>query len=234
MRRFIVMGGQSNMRGAGGASFAGLAPAGIPHASIRYAAINDSQRFGPGSLIIDPNDNHFGPECQMGVDLYDAGWTDLVIAKAARDGQPIREFMPGGTYYWHLKDAILRAMPAAGATGSTRFYFGWSQGEAESIEVAETNALLWASNYNTLHGIVAGWLGVNPARLGKVIALCPSGFHTVLGDSPWKATVRAQQTSAADIIINQDDAPLQADESHLAPAWYNTIGSRFATAFLSL
>lgn len=231
MNYLLLFGGQSNMEGAGAANYSGFAPAGIPNANVRFASRTSlgSGAVAAGELRVDPVNNHFGPELKCAQDCYEAGWTSLTVAKGAYGGQPITQFLPGGSYYWYLKDSMMRALQPK--LGPTTAYFIWNQGEAETIEVAETNALLWASRYNTLHAIVEGWAG---QTMPKIICRTSNKYHIVTGDAAWMNTVRAQQASVADYLIDTDDFTFQGDDAHYIPSDYNVLGSRISSVLLSL
>ena len=235
MNYFLLFGGQSNMEGAGAASFIGQEPAGIPHSGIRYAGRTIDGDIPLGDLRVHPDASHrFGPELQCGLDFYNAGRTSLTIAKGARGGQPMRMFLPTtlgftGTYFDFMKGAVMRALSAK--SGPTTCYFVWNQGEAETIEATETNALLWATNYNILHGIVEGWFG---QTVPKIICRTSIGYHAIIGDAQWMGTVRGLQEDTADHLIDTDDFTFQADDSHYLPALNNTLGSRISGVLLAL
>jgi hypothetical protein len=223
---FVFVAGQSNAVGNPGAT---SPPGGLPLAAVRFfrhvAGTNKNiQDITHQDLQISvATDTYNSVELQLGVDLNTVGRT-VRIAKAAVNGTAMSTWVPSaGTHYYKLKNAILGARPQSLVTMNCHLV--WLQGEYEATDATETLALQWASDFTTMHSALVAFVG-RPIRkhICRTMLTLPGGT--------WINTVRAQQASVADSLIDTDDLTT-VDGTHYDAASLNTLGSRCAASIIA-
>lgn len=226
MSRIVILAGQSNIEG----QFTLNVPVGIPTSAVRYCrwptAETTDHDTGPIDLQV-YTDGHFGCECQLGLDLLAAGWTDLTILKICRDGGSLLDFTwPSGQFSGRWRAVFGAGRPA---TAVSKAYLVWGNGEAEAAEVTEDSALAYGSRYNVLHAQTEALVG---RSMPKILVRFPHpGADPEI--VPWADTVRAQIETTADHMIDIDDLATDGN-LHLLQSGQNTMGSRIATVLLGL
>lgn len=224
----LLMYGQSNNRGASSDP-----PVGVPDSRIRLwrHSTNAADFNITDTALVDLQTTettvpHHGLELQVGVDLIAAGLGGRVtILKVSRGGALLTEIIPGTATYTAFRAVLSAGRPAA-APGLLKVALVMNQGESEATAGTEAPALAWGTNFGTFHTNLE-------ARVGLDIPKIIIRTRDILPDGNWAATVRSQQASVADYLINRDDTDVDGGEIHDTGEAQNIIGGRVSSVLIN-
>lgn len=258
VQNIIIVAGQSNAVGAG------TDAATLTHDGAADLAVRFYPDLGKGALgwrTLGPVDGHFGPEMSLARALSHAGMENLSVVKVALNGSNLYEDWEKGNdkgagLYQHLIDRVREARQQLRARGDIVVVRGmfWMQGETDAksaktddgVGMAPPPQPGTAQNYgknlaafiqNVRTDLGVPELPVIIARLGPIGEgpkhLTGRGYYGYL------ETVQQEQVAVAKADplvdwVDTSDLPLIQDHLHFTSAGMETLGNRFADAFLRM
>lgn len=231
-----VLGGQSNMIGAG----ADDRPSGLPDASVPFWRNDYYYYDGPHAFVplnVYARGNTFSVEMAMARALQAAGHSVAVI-KLARGATYVNSWLPGKLYGVYLYPEIAEAWAAARALYPDHELvplFVWYQGEEEAVyhhsagEEAELRVVRqWSTHFAAVRSGVESIVGPVHPYIMRCNSAIPGGTHVV--------ELQAQQALAVDDpsdLILTDDAQLRPDGKHNTGAGSNMLGARLGAKMVA-
>ena len=224
-----MIAGQSNASGKGSKPSLPTSPVNLQNAQtdILY-----SQTINGGSVLslvaLQPDGNSHGVEITFGRALADAG-RRVGILKWAYDGSGLENTWLGGAQYYNTAKTFWQGELASFPKPWRVRGLIWIHGESDGNNSGRADR--YTTNLDTLAANFRADFGANAIMLLNKLHVSAAVTYGT--------TVRARQGTfvSADAhasIIDGDDLALKADALHYASADLQALGSRFASAALSL